>query len=142
MSMKVGASRRPVLRGRMPRAQRPLESAKPMWSAAGWRRSRGRRNREDGTVWQIENASRLNRLRQHALSCAAAQSARAAKAAALEIASRAVDICRLSVVKKRVLFLCTGNAARSQMAEGLANAFHGDVMEAVSAGSRPAGWVH
>lgn len=45
-------------------------------------------------------------------------------------------------MKKRVLFLCTGNAARSQMAEGLANAFHGDVMEAVSAGSRPAGWVH
>jgi len=28
------------------------------------------------------------------------------------------------------------------MAEGLANAFHGDVVEAVSAGSRPAGWVH
>ena len=50
--------------------------------------------------------------------------------------------CRLSAVKKRVLFLCTGNAARSQMAEGLANTFHGDVMEAVSAGSRPAGWVH
>jgi arsenate reductase (thioredoxin) len=45
-------------------------------------------------------------------------------------------------VKKRILFLCTGNAARSQMAEGLANAFHSDVMEAVSAGSRPAGWVH
>ncbi|HEY8712761.1 MAG TPA: arsenate reductase ArsC [Thermoanaerobaculia bacterium] len=45
-------------------------------------------------------------------------------------------------MKKRVLFLCTGNAARSQMAEALANAFHGDVMEAVSAGSRPAGWVH
>ena len=41
-----------------------------------------------------------------------------------------------------MLFLCTGNAARSQMAEALANAFHGDVMEAVSAGSRPAGWVH
>lgn len=45
-------------------------------------------------------------------------------------------------MKKRILFLCTGNAARSQMAEGLANAFHGDVLEAVSAGSRPAGWVH
>ena len=45
-------------------------------------------------------------------------------------------------MKKRVLFLCTGNAARSQMSEALANAFHSDVMEAVSAGSRPAGWVH
>jgi len=43
---------------------------------------------------------------------------------------------------KRILFLCTGNAARSQMAEGIANAFHGDVVQAVSAGSRPAGWVH
>ena len=44
--------------------------------------------------------------------------------------------------KKKILFLCTGNAARSQMAEAIANAFHGDVVEAVSAGSRPAGWVH
>lgn len=43
---------------------------------------------------------------------------------------------------KRILFLCTGNAARSQMAEGLANAFHSDAVQAVSAGSRPAGWVH
>jgi len=46
------------------------------------------------------------------------------------------------VTKKRILFLCTGNAARSQMAEGLARAFHGDVVDVVSAGSRPAGWVH
>jgi arsenate reductase len=46
------------------------------------------------------------------------------------------------VTKLRILFLCTGNAARSQMAEGLANAFHSDEVEAVSAGSRPAGWVH
>lgn len=45
-------------------------------------------------------------------------------------------------MKKKILFLCTGNAARSQMAEGLANAFHSDVVEAVSAGSRPTGWVH
>ncbi len=28
------------------------------------------------------------------------------------------------------------------MAEALANAFHGDKIEAVSAGSRPTGWVH
>ena len=45
-------------------------------------------------------------------------------------------------MKKRILFLCTGNAARSQMAEGLARAFHGDKFDVVSAGSRPAGWVH
>jgi arsenate reductase len=44
--------------------------------------------------------------------------------------------------KKRILFLCTGNAARSQMAEGLARAFHGEVIDVVSAGSHPAGWVH
>jgi arsenate reductase (thioredoxin) len=45
-------------------------------------------------------------------------------------------------MKKRVLFLCTGNAARSQMAEGLARGLHGDELDVVSAGSRPAGWVH
>jgi arsenate reductase len=44
--------------------------------------------------------------------------------------------------KKRILFLCTGNAARSQMAEAIARAFHGDEVDVVSAGSRPAGWVH
>jgi arsenate reductase len=45
-------------------------------------------------------------------------------------------------MKKRVLFLCTGNAARSQMAEAIARGFHGDELDVVSAGSRPAGWVH
>ncbi|MFL6245559.1 MAG: arsenate reductase ArsC [Thermoanaerobaculia bacterium] len=45
-------------------------------------------------------------------------------------------------MKKKILFLCTGNAARSQMAEGLARADHGDILDVVSAGSRPAGWVH
>ncbi|HUP46966.1 MAG TPA: arsenate reductase ArsC [Thermoanaerobaculia bacterium] len=45
-------------------------------------------------------------------------------------------------MKKRILFLCTGNAARSQMAEAIATAFHGEVVDAVSAGSRPAGFVH
>ncbi len=48
----------------------------------------------------------------------------------------------IRLVKQRIRFLCTGNAARSQMAEGLARALHGDVVEAVSAGSRPAGFVH
>ena len=46
------------------------------------------------------------------------------------------------MTRKRILFLCTGNAARSQMAEGLMRAFHGEQVDVVSAGSRPAGWVH
>jgi arsenate reductase len=45
-------------------------------------------------------------------------------------------------VKKRVLFLCTGNAARSQMAEAIARLDHGEFLDVVSAGSRPAGGVH
>jgi len=45
-------------------------------------------------------------------------------------------------VKKKILFLCTGNSARSQMAEALARLDHSDAVEPVSAGSRPAGGVH
>lgn len=36
--------------------------------------------------------------------------------------------------KIRVLFLCTGNSCRSQMAEGLCRHFRGDVVEPCSAG--------
>ncbi|WP_372721263.1 arsenate reductase ArsC [Novipirellula sp.] len=36
--------------------------------------------------------------------------------------------------KKNVLFLCTGNSCRSQMAEGWARHFHGDTIEVYSAG--------
>jgi arsenate reductase len=43
---------------------------------------------------------------------------------------------------KQVLFLCTGNSCRSQMAEGLVNYFMGDEWEAYSAGTKPAGYVH
>lgn len=43
---------------------------------------------------------------------------------------------------KTILFLCTGNAARSQMAEALARLDHGDRIAAASAGSHPAGMVH
>jgi ArsR family transcriptional regulator, arsenate/arsenite/antimonite-responsive transcriptional repressor / arsenate reductase (thioredoxin) len=38
---------------------------------------------------------------------------------------------------RRVLFLCTGNSARSQMAEAIAEARSGGAVEARSAGSRP-----
>ena len=41
----------------------------------------------------------------------------------------------------RVLFVCTGNAARSQMAEGLANHLGKGRIEAESAGTFPAGFV-
>ena len=43
---------------------------------------------------------------------------------------------------KKVLFLCTGNSCRSQMAEAIVNAQLGDEWEAVSAGTKPAGYVH
>ena len=42
---------------------------------------------------------------------------------------------------KSVLFVCTGNAARSQMAEGLANHLGEGRIEAHSAGTFPAGMV-
>jgi len=40
-------------------------------------------------------------------------------------------------MKKKVLFICTHNSARSQMAEGFLNVLSGDKYEAYSAGTEP-----
>jgi len=40
----------------------------------------------------------------------------------------------MSEKRKRILFLCTGNSCRSQMAEGWARHLHGDRIEVCSAG--------
>jgi arsenate reductase len=44
--------------------------------------------------------------------------------------------------RRRVLFLCTGNSARSQMAEAIVNSRQGGEWQAQSAGTHPAGYVH
>lgn len=44
--------------------------------------------------------------------------------------------------KKKVLFLCTGNSCRSQMAEAIINASMGNTWQAYSAGTEPSGMVH
>lgn len=44
--------------------------------------------------------------------------------------------------KLKILFLCTGNSCRSQMAEALVNHYLGDEWQAYSAGTEPAGYVH
>jgi arsenate reductase len=44
--------------------------------------------------------------------------------------------------KMNVLFLCTGNSCRSQMAEAIVNNLPGGEWTAYSAGTNPAGYVH
>ena len=46
------------------------------------------------------------------------------------------------MIQKNVLFLCTGNSCRSQMAEALVNHFKSEEWTAYSAGTRPTGYVH
>ncbi|MGB7539510.1 MAG: arsenate reductase ArsC [Anaerolineales bacterium] len=45
-------------------------------------------------------------------------------------------------MKRKVLFPCTGNSCRSPMAEAIVNARLGGAWEAVSAGTKPVGYVH
>jgi len=44
--------------------------------------------------------------------------------------------------KPTVLILCTGNSCRSHLAEGILSQTAGDILNVVSAGSKPAGYVH
>ena len=48
----------------------------------------------------------------------------------------------MSDKRQRVLFLCTGNSCRSQMAEGLLRHLAGDRYGSLSAGAKPAEFVH
>lgn len=45
-------------------------------------------------------------------------------------------------MKHKVLFLCTGNSCRSQMAEAVVNQELSATWQAYSAGIHPAGYVH
>ena len=45
-------------------------------------------------------------------------------------------------MNKSVLFLCTGNSCRSQIAEAIVNARYSKEWRAFSAGTRPTGFVH
>lgn len=48
----------------------------------------------------------------------------------------------MTAQKPTVLILCTGNSCRSHLAEGILKAAASDLLNVVSAGSKPAGYVH
>ena len=51
-------------------------------------------------------------------------------------------IAGMNILMTRILVLCTGNSARSQIAEGLLRQLGGKEFEVHSAGTHPAGMVH
>ena len=48
----------------------------------------------------------------------------------------------MAEIKIQVLFICTGNSARSQMAEGILRKKVGDMVDVYSAGTDPAADIH
>ncbi len=47
----------------------------------------------------------------------------------------------IPMAKTKILFLCTHNSARSQMAEGLLRHFYGEQYEVFSAGTDPTSYI-
>ncbi|MBI1280330.1 MAG: ArsR family transcriptional regulator [Anaerolineaceae bacterium] len=86
-----------------------------------------RRSEADGR--DVYYSLNLNRLRQMY------QEAGAALHPALGLNSSEVDISRLQ--QQRILFVCTHNSARSQMAEGLLRHLSHGYLDVLSAGSHP-----
>ena len=46
------------------------------------------------------------------------------------------------MTQRKVLFLCTGNSCRSQLAEAIVNTRLSGEWQALSAGTKPTGYVH
>lgn len=53
-----------------------------------------------------------------------------------------LNFSNMHTEKPTILILCTGNSCRSHLGEGLLRAAAGDLFNVVSAGSKPAGYVH
>ena len=52
------------------------------------------------------------------------------------------DVDQKEKSRKKVIFVCTGNSCRSQMAEAIVNTRLGSEWKAFSAGTQPADYVH